>query len=181
MRVEVTEKGLIRLEEVFVPIQFQSPAGEFISICMRDGGFEIKTSVGTIRVVGDELTHLDPVLKGERPRVVCICGSTRFADLHAIKRWELEREGKIGLMINYLPDYYAKEQGWTGHHHFGEQAGLKEHLDELHFRKIDMADEVFVINKDGYIGESTRAEIEYAESTGKPVYYLETGHDLVEL
>ena len=109
----------------------------------------------------------------KKPKIICICGSTRFADLHAIKRWELEREGHIGLMINYLPDYYVKEQGWNGHHHFGEQAGTDTHLDELHFRKIDLADEVFVINKDGYIGESTRAEINYGESLGKPIKYLE--------
>lgn len=47
-------------------------------------------------------------------------------------------------------------------------------LDDMHKRKIDMADYIFVINKDNYIGESTRSEIEYAENTGKPVYYLET-------
>ena len=46
-------------------------------------------------------------------------------------------------------------------------------LDDMHKRKIDMADEIFVINKGGYIGESTRSEIEYAKSIGKPVRYLE--------
>jgi len=46
-------------------------------------------------------------------------------------------------------------------------------LDTLHLRKIDLADEVFVVNKDGYIGDSTRHEIEYAQSKGKPVRYLE--------
>ena len=53
------------------------------------------------------------------------------------------------------------------------KAGLKDVLDELHFRKIDLCDEVFVINRDGYIGESTRNEIEYAQKLGKPVKYLE--------
>ncbi len=107
-----------------------------------------------------------------RPEVVCLCGSTRFADHHAVMKWELEKQGKIVLMINYLPASYAKEKGWEPHH-IGEQAGLKEHLDELHLRKIDMADSVFVLNVGGYIGESTAAEIEYAEKQGKPVYYLE--------
>ncbi|NCB33597.1 MAG: hypothetical protein EOM64_06905, partial [Erysipelotrichia bacterium] len=46
-------------------------------------------------------------------------------------------------------------------------------LDDMHKRKIDMADEIFVINKNGYIGDSTRSEIAYAESHGKPVKYLE--------
>ena len=49
----------------------------------------------------------------------------------------------------------------------------KEMLDDMHLRKIDMADEVFVINVGGYIGSSTRREIEYALSQGKKVNYLE--------
>lgn len=111
-----------------------------------------------------------------KPKIVCICGSTRFADLHAIKRWELERDGKvICLMINYLPTWYVNEQGWNESAHLGEQSGDKEALDELHLRKIDLADEIFVINKDGCIGESTKKEIEYAEAKGKPVYYLWKG------
>jgi hypothetical protein len=109
-----------------------------------------------------------------KPEVICICGSTRFADLHAIKRWEFERNGRaICLMINYLPAWYTREQGWNGHDHFGETAGCKEALDELHFRKIDLADRVYVINADGYIGNSTRREIEYAKQLGKPVEYME--------
>ena len=89
-------------------------------------------------------------------------------------RWELEKEGKaICLMINYLPAWYAEQKGWNGLDHFGEQAGNKAILDELHLRKIDMSDELFIINKDGYIGDSTRNEIEYAEKQGKPVFYLE--------
>ena len=49
----------------------------------------------------------------------------------------------------------------------------KEMLDDMHKRKIDMADEIFVINVDGYIGSSTRSEIDYAQATGKQVRYLE--------
>lgn len=110
-----------------------------------------------------------------KPKIICICGSTRFADLHAIKRWELERDGKtICLMINYLPQWYAEQQRWQDCDHFGEKSGTKEILDELHLRKIDLADEVFVINKNGYIGESTRKEIEYAKAQNKPIFYLET-------
>ena len=50
--------------------------------------------------------------------------------------------------------------------------GTKEMLDDMHLRKIDMADEIFVVNVGGYIGESTRREIAYAENTGKKVNYL---------
>jgi hypothetical protein len=53
--------------------------------------------------------------------------------------------------------------------------GTKEMLDDMHLRKIDMADEIFVINVGGYIGSSTRGEIEYARKTGKVVRYLEEG------
>ena len=49
----------------------------------------------------------------------------------------------------------------------------KEMLDDMHKRKIDMADEIFVINVDGYIGESTKSEIEYAKLNGKVISYLE--------
>jgi len=108
------------------------------------------------------------------PQIVCICGSTRFADQHAIARWELERDGQhICLMINYLPEWYTKEQGWAGNDHHGEASGTTEVLNELHRRKIDLCDWVLVINCDGYIGDSTRSEIEYAKSLEKPVRYLE--------
>ncbi|GAI99270.1 unnamed protein product [marine sediment metagenome] len=112
-----------------------------------------------------------------KAKVICICGSTRFADLHSIMKWELEKAGKgkvICLMINYLPMWFAERKGWKGLHHFGEQSGLKDMLDELHLRKIDLADEIFVINKNGYIGDSTKAEIAYAINHGKPVRYLHT-------
>ena len=49
----------------------------------------------------------------------------------------------------------------------------KEMLDDMHLRKIDMADEIFVVNVGGYVGESTRREIAYAEKTGKKINYLE--------
>ena len=51
--------------------------------------------------------------------------------------------------------------------------GVKDMLDDMHKRKIDMADEIFVINVGGYIGSSTKSEIEYAHKTGKAVRYLE--------
>ncbi len=51
--------------------------------------------------------------------------------------------------------------------------GTKAMLDDMHKRKIDMADEIYVINVGGYIGESTRSEIEYAKKNGRAVNYLE--------
>ena len=52
-------------------------------------------------------------------------------------------------------------------------SGTKEMLDNMHKRKIDMADAIYVINVGGYIGESTRSEIDYAEKNGKGIIYLE--------
>ncbi len=106
------------------------------------------------------------------PRVVCFCGSTRFAHEFMILRWEMEKQGIITLGINILPNGYFENEGGHG----AEQQGVKEVLDELHLRKIDISDEVFVINKGGYIGESTRAEIEYAYKIKKPVKFLEQSY-----
>ncbi len=103
-----------------------------------------------------------------RPRVICLCGSTRFIEMFAVKTWELELEGNIVLGCTLLPSWYCPVRD-----HFAETLGVKEQRDEHHLRKIDLADEVLVLNVEGYIGESTRAEIAYATRTGKPVNYLE--------
>ena len=55
----------------------------------------------------------------------------------------------------------------------GTLTKTKEMLDDMHKRKIDMADEIFVINVNRYIGDSTKSEIEYAKKHGKKVNYLE--------
>ena len=102
------------------------------------------------------------------PKIVCLCGSTRFIELFAITTWELERKGNIVLGCTLLPKWYCECED-----HFGEKTGTKAQCDELHLRKIDLCDEVFVLNKDGYIGESTRNEIRYAIWRNKPVRYLE--------
>lgn len=104
-----------------------------------------------------------------KPKIVCFCGSTRFAEWFMIGRWDLEKQGIITLGINILPNGYFGEGNTRG----AEQENVKDILDELHFRKIDISDEVFILNVGGYIGESTRNEINYAESVGKPVRYLE--------
>lgn len=104
-----------------------------------------------------------------KPKVVCFCGSTRFAETFMVERWLLEKQGIITFGINILPNNYFVE----GNSHGAEQEGVKEILDELHKRKIDLSDEVVILNIGGYIGESTRAELEYALQIGKPVKYFE--------
>lgn len=97
-------------------------------------------------------------------KVITLCGSTRFRDefLEAQKRLTLE--GNIVISVG-LFGHAGDNEVWT--------EGTKELLDDMHKRKIDMADEIFVINVDGYIGSSTKSEIEYAEATGKSIRYLE--------
>lgn len=104
----------------------------------------------------------------DKPKIICLCGSTRFIDQFAIKTWELEREGFIVLGCTLLPKWYCNVPD-----RFGEATGTKAQCDELHFRKIDLADKVLILNIGGYIGESTRNEINYATLQGKPVHYLE--------
>lgn len=101
------------------------------------------------------------------PRVVCLCGSTRFMDWFHEAGWQETMAGKIVLSVGVSKHLPAD--------HGGEAMGseVAARLDELHLRKIDMADEVFVLNVGGYIGESTAREIAYAEARGKPVRYLE--------
>ena len=74
-----------------------------------------------------------------------------------------------------LEGYIVISVGLFGHSGDDEvwKPDTKEMLDDMHLRKIDLADEIFVINVGGYIGESTRREIEYAENTGKKINYLE--------
>ena len=105
-----------------------------------------------------------------KPKVICLCGSTRFTAEMLVIQWELTKQGNIVLSWCALPDSYFNDGDKT---HVGDQEGVKEIVDEVHKRKIDLADEIFVLNINGYIGESTRSEIEYAEAHKKPLRYLE--------
>ena len=97
-------------------------------------------------------------------RVITLCGSTKFKDDFLREQKRLTLEGNIVISVG-LFGHSGDNEVWT--------EGTKEMLDEMHRRKIDMADEIFVINKDGYIGTSTRGEIEYAIETNKKVNYME--------
>ena len=99
-----------------------------------------------------------------RYRVVTLCGSTRFKDAFLEAQKRLTLAGNIVISVG-LFGHAGDEEVWN--------KGVKEMLDDMHKRKIDMADEIFVVNVGGYIGESTRSEIEYAAATGKSVRYLE--------
>lgn len=97
-------------------------------------------------------------------KVITLCGSTRFKDAFLEAQKRLTLEGNIVISVG-LFGHSGDDEVWT--------EDTKEMLDDMHLRKIDMADEIFVINVGGYIGSSTRNEIAYASRTGKTVRYLE--------
>jgi hypothetical protein len=103
-----------------------------------------------------------------KPKVICICGSSKFCDIMAVLGWFLERdEGAIVLNLHFLPGWYTMTES-----HLAEHEGVAEHMDKLHKHKINLADEVFVVNWGEYIGDSTKGEIEYAESIDRPIRYI---------
>ena len=103
--------------------------------------------------------------------VITLCGSTRFKDEFMMMQKELTLEGNIVISVG-LFGHAGDGEVWENMDE-GTLTRTKEMLDDMHKRKIDMADEIFVINKGGYIGDSTRSEIEYAIQHGKKVRYLE--------
>ena len=96
--------------------------------------------------------------------VITLCGSTRFKEQFLEAQKRLTLEGNIVISVG-LFGHSGDDEVWT--------EGTKEMLDDMHKRKIDMADGIFVINVGGYIGQSTRSEIDYALAHGKTVEYLE--------
>ena len=97
-------------------------------------------------------------------KVITLCGSTKFKDEFLQQQKRLTLEGNIVISVGMF-GHSGDQEVWS--------EGVKEMLDDMHKRKIDMADEIFVINVGGYIGSSTESEIAYAQSTGKAVRYLE--------
>jgi len=100
-----------------------------------------------------------------RPEIVCLCGSTRFMEAFHEEGWRLTLKGKIVLSVGvckHAPDHGAEALG----------PDVVKALDELHLRKINLADSVRVLNVGGYIGHSTSREIEYAARHHKPITFL---------
>lgn len=97
-------------------------------------------------------------------KVITLCGSTKFKDAFMEAQKRLTLEGNIVISVGMF-GHSGDDEVWT--------EGTKAMLDDMHKRKIDMADEIYVINVGGYIGESTKSEIEYARKNGKEVQFLE--------
>ena len=96
-------------------------------------------------------------------KVITLCGSTKFKEQFLSEQKRLTLDGNIVISVG-LFGHSGDDEVWT--------ENTKEMLDDMHKAKIDLVDEIFVINVDGYIGSSTKGEIEYAIKTNKPVNYL---------
>ena len=115
-------------------------------------------------------SSLDGFLPPDFPDRVCLCGSARFSEAYRVARMQETLAGRIVLTIGC--DLKADEDL------FGKMSEetkdrIKAQLDKLHLRKIDMCNQVFVLNVDSYIGESTANEILYAVKYGKVIRFLE--------
>lgn len=129
--------------------------------------YESETDIGSEHAQERAVAELD---YGNIPTVVCLCGSTRF--------WrEFQAAGLRETMAGRIVLSIGAASG-TDDEHFGnlprkEYDRIKTMLDTLHMRKIDLADEVLILNVGGYIGESTARELAYAREHGKRVRFLE--------
>lgn len=130
----------------------------FIEVCSDCDTIDIQ-----IRKLEEELKTL---LKELKPKLVCYCGSLRVAG-EAFKKAEYDSvlEGNIALLPCSMWVDIERE--------YGPDSDYKIKADELHKRKIDIADKIVILNVGGYIGSSTRSEIEYAQKLGKEIAYLE--------
>lgn len=94
-----------------------------------------------------------------QPKIIVLCGSFKFIDVMAVCAWLLERdEGAITMGLHLLPWWYPD----APEHHLAEKEGVAAAMDELHLRKIDLAEKIFVVNVNNYVGASTSNEITHA-------------------
>ena len=123
--------------------------------------------------------HLaDDALRASWPKIVVLCGSTRFWEEFQRASFEESLRGSIVLSVDFYPGAAHRvgtrweESARVNGRNVGISAEEKLQLDNLHKRKIDAADEVVVLNVGGYIGKSTADDVEYAEMCGKPIRWL---------
>jgi hypothetical protein len=100
-------------------------------------------------------------------KVVTLCGSTRFQADFAEVNQRLTLDGCVVISLGMFSLPGLPDHDWATY-----DSELKKRLARVHLQKIRMADEVYIVDPGGYVGESTRREIAYAESLGKPVRYL---------
>jgi len=158
-----------------------NPDGEVdMAALWHDGWFYVydEHKVAPVTVTHYQIVEWpEPPMLDKRPTIVCLCGSTRFSQAFQEANLRETLAGKIVLSIGCD---MRTDSDIFGHLSQDELKEVKRKLDALHLRKIDLADEVLILNVGGYIGESTRNEWEYARGLGKQIRFLEGEHDNAE-
>lgn len=96
------------------------------------------------------------------PKIITLCGSSKFTDIMAVCAWLLEKEEGANTMgLHLLPGWYCKGKIPD---HLAEHENVSKQMDKLHLTKIDISDEIFVVNCNDYIGDSTKKEIKHAQN-----------------
>ncbi len=162
---------ILKVEKVTIGVLENNPGAYH---CYKAAGFQDAATEMPEHyyLLGEKVRCLELECKRKAGyKVITLCGSTRFKDDFMQAQKRLTLEGNIVISVG-LFGHSGDSEVWEG---MSEDTLTKTKimLDDMHKRKIDMADEIFVINVGGYIGSSTRSEIEYAQATGKPVRYLE--------
>lgn len=107
-----------------------------------------------------------------KPKVITLCGSSRFPDAFHLANLHFSMQGVVVISLGAF-GHADQPTGVRFLVSDGDESTVeKQTLDQLHYRKIDLADEIYVINVGGYIGSSTRREIAYAAQNGKTVRYM---------
>ena len=166
----VGQKALTIAESLFTEAEsweLDCPADMLVNRnCYEKVGYRL---TGETKSINDKLTlvfyrkdivQLPQCIRDRVYKIVTLCGSIRFKDDFVEVQNELTLQGNIVISIEFFATDLSDKQ--------------KSMLDDMHKTKIDMAQEIFVINKGGYIGHSTKDEIDYAIKTGKTVKYLES-------
>lgn len=105
-------------------------------------------------------------------RVITLCGSTKFRDDFLEMTTKLTLEGNVVISVGVFGHSGDAEKYAIDY----KSSDTKEMLDAIHKQKIDMADAICIINRNGYIGSSTKSEIEYARAHGKDILWMDEGN-----
>ena len=125
-------------------------------------------------MVAKGLKQQRTVMEMSKPKVITMSGSTKYIDLISVVAWILECDwGVITMGMHLLPDWYGANRD-----HQAEHEGMDKDLDRLHFRKIDLSDVLYVVDPNGYIGESTAKEVKYAVEKGLQVILYSSDIDM---
>lgn len=147
--------------------------GDFLNNCLKCGGLLDKNEKSKTWAGGaPKFCNCSKEIANLKPIIVCLCGSTKFYKEFFEAAAKETFAGKIVLSVGYFghASHLLYEGDWKSKISFDGET--KKSLDELHKQKIDLADEVLILDVNGYIGDSTKSEIEYAILHNKKIRYL---------